>query len=124
MAPGDLRPLCKTVNGRAALSHMPDREIIAFVDAHNECFGRENYIDHASIVDRVQAARKAGYASGVAPLAPGFAAICFAITDPSEGDEILLTMQVPAAELRHRESRIVDVARRMIPGLVTQGARA
>jgi IclR family KDG regulon transcriptional repressor len=116
-APGELRPLCRTINGRAVLSHMSDADVREFVCAHNERFGRENYIDLGSLLDRVRAARAAGYASGDAPLVPGFGAICFAIEDDDCGEEVLLTVEVPAAELRLREARIVDAARRLIPDL-------
>lgn len=117
MAAGDFRPLCKTINGRAVLSTMPDSEIAELVAAHNERFGREDYIEPSVITERARAARYAGYASGLTSLVPGFAAICFPIKDDDCGEEVLLTVQLPACDLGRREHRVVETARRMIPWL-------
>lgn len=115
MIPGDVRPLCKTINGRAVLSTMVDSEIAEFVAAHNERFGREDYIDPSVLMERARTARAAGYASGLTSLVPGLAAICFPIKDDDCGEEILLTVQLPACDLGRREHRIVETARRIIP---------
>ena len=119
---GQTRPLCETINGLAVLTQMSDPEIKEIVAAHNDSFGRENRIDPTRMLERVRAARGAGYASGLTALVPGLAAICFVIEDDACGEEVLLTVQLPADELRRRERRIVDVARRIIPDL-TVGSR-
>lgn len=117
LSPGQVRPLCKTINGVASLSHLRDPEIEQIVAAHNECFGRQHLVDRAAILARAHAAKGRGYASGIASIAPGLAAICFVMEDEAAGEEVLLTVQVPAVDLKDRERRIVNTVSRMIPEL-------
>jgi DNA-binding IclR family transcriptional regulator len=122
MTPGDVRPLCKTVNGGAVFSLMSDSEVAEIVSAHNERFGREDYIQPAAILERTRTARAVGYASGRSTLVPGCAAICFALEDEERGEELLLTVELPASDLSRREHRVVEAARRVIPALAATSA--
>ncbi len=117
LSPGEVRPLCKTINGLASLSHLRDDEIEQIVAAHNDRFGRQHAVDGAAILARAHVAKGRGYASGAATIAPGQAAICFVMEDEAAGEEVLLTVQVPAGELQQRERRIVSTVSRMIPEL-------
>jgi DNA-binding IclR family transcriptional regulator len=125
LTPGQTRPLCKTVNGLAVLSDMSDHEVEEFVEAHNERFGRQQRVDGRAMLERVRALRGRGYVSGLTPLVPGLAAICFLIADESDGEEVLLTVEVPGNDLDLLERKVVNAVRRLIPAPLTRSmARA
>jgi DNA-binding IclR family transcriptional regulator len=110
---GSHLPICRTNNGLALLCHKSEAEVEAIVSAHNEKFGRQDFVQPRDLIRRVDQQRHRGYITGCAPITPQMGTVCFCLREDNE--EIILTVLVPARELSVKAGRIVDAVRRTVP---------
>jgi DNA-binding IclR family transcriptional regulator len=115
VGPGSHLPVCRTNNGMALLCKKSNAEVEAIIGAHNEKFGRQDFVQPREMLRKVEELRGRGYVSGIAPITPDVGTICFGLSDQESCEEIVLTILVPARELSPKSARILDTVRRVIP---------